>query len=84
MTDMQKITEDEKKVAQAYIWWPVYLVRERRRLAGILAAVEAGQTKTPGLVPSDGQKIPHPEPAVKELDEEVLDGRLSLGGQEGY
>jgi hypothetical protein len=36
---LSPFSETEKKAAERYLWWPIYLVREKRRLAGITEAV---------------------------------------------
>jgi hypothetical protein len=45
MSQQSIFSETEKKAAERYLWWPIYLVREKRRLAGITEAVQAASAK---------------------------------------
>ncbi|MBN1310697.1 MAG: hypothetical protein JXB30_04690 [Anaerolineae bacterium] len=56
MSQQSIFSETEKKAAERYLWWPIYLVREKRRLAGITEAVQAASAG--GAEPAD----PNPEP----------------------
>lgn len=47
MSNLSSFTELEKKVAERYLWWPIYLVREQRRLQGITQAMATHPTPTP-------------------------------------
>jgi hypothetical protein len=60
MTQQSIFGETEKKAAERYRWWHVYLVREKRRLAGITEAVRAAtaaaaapQTEPPAVLPGE-------------------------------
>lgn len=69
MSQQQSVfSETEKKAIERYIWWPIYLVREKRRLAGITEAVRSGAAD-PG---AHYGPLPTPEVLPGESAEEFL------------
>jgi hypothetical protein len=80
MTQQQSVySETEKKAAERYLWWPIYLVREKRRLAGITEAVRAGAAvvEHTSLAPDVSLDDTQPAPADFEEIDELL-GRIDV------
>jgi hypothetical protein len=67
MSQQSIFSETEKKAAERYLWWPIYLIREKRRLAGITEAVQAASAAA-------AEPQPGPPPVLPgETAEEYMD-----------